>query len=136
MIAQTLECGKQRFVDTETNFVLGANPICHSFEIAELFLTFFFVSPHEDSFKLIANIEKACKYRLDRHEPSLCHPEDIKITWIKEYIPSAGESWVNHKHLWFNKKESREDAIVYALALIKPYMAPAFWDSIVENYNV
>jgi hypothetical protein len=43
MIAKTLECGKQRFVDTETNFVT-ANPLeIHSFESAERFLTFLFI---------------------------------------------------------------------------------------------
>ena len=130
MIAKTLECGKQRFVDTETNFVLGKLPIIHSFELAETFLTAFFACPHEDTFKMIADIERECKYRLDVHKPEVCHPEDKKVTWVKGYIPAAGSSWVNHKHLWFNKKEKRADAIAYALDLFSPYMAENFTTSI------
>lgn len=135
VIVQALGCGKMRFVDCQTKFIEGVCPIIHSFEIAEEFLTMFFTGPHDETFIKIHSIERNCKYRLDRHEPSKCHPEDAKITWIKHHFSNSNSSWVNHKHIWFNEKESRSDAILYAIELTKDYMSSGLYKKLTDFHN-
>ena len=121
---------KTRFIDEGREFVEGQCPVIHSFEIHDLFLTFFFTGPDEKTFKMIADIDRQCKYRLDRHEPTVCHPEDVKVSWVKKHFPESRPSWVHHKHIWFNKKESKKDAINYTLGLLENYMSQDLINSI------
>ncbi len=138
MIAKTLECGKQRFVDTETAFVLCESPLIHSVEITNRFMTFYFISHYEGLMeKEISRIELSCKYGMREHAPAICHPDDMSRTWIGKHFPCESIKWdiQQHWHLWFDERESREDAIAYALEFFKPYMAPDFWNFINKEVN-